>query len=675
MGSNKRDDLYGNLERLRRKDADLAERVRGASSENYEITVARNGAASVVFGGIQLASAYDPQKEGEAVAAEVTSTDPDIIVAVGFGLGYHLEAIRDRCPARVIVYEPSAERMRAALTARPGLTFLTDERIAIASTPERLFGLVEGRYAPGLKMQVHFHAPTQRLAPEVIAEAVEQVSRAKDYIDITVGTRITDLRSWGRITMQNAGSIMQNPSFRELFDRFRDVPTVIVSAGPSLDKQLPLLAKYRDRLLIISIGQALGSLRSAGIEPDLVHILESKNVAHQLSRVGSAEDVNLVVTSDVDPSLFEVPVRSRFVTTAVADRVGRWIARGLGREGWTFGGSTVAHGSVALAAALGANPIMLVGQDLAYTDGRHYATSSAYDAVTVSIGDDGFSSVDSSSRARMLGSANESRPTRTRVVWVDGWGEEKVPTSPAYAGFIDGYRALAQACLMGGSEILNCTEGGARIHGLEHVRFAEALDRHAGEVVDCRGIIIRCFDEWVPPSATKFVNAVGKTDRLLQRLDNTADAGLKCCERVAREFARARSPQRQIDLLRRVGRLEKQLRGQLLTIPWIDAVVQPEIAASMADVRRSKNAQTTPERAIEEARFLFRATKSGAYRAGKLLGHCAAAVSSALPAGSDPAHRRELDRIVDRHTRNLQSLDAHAKVSAGPSGAQQGPAG
>lgn len=76
-------------------------------------------------------------------------------------------------------------------------------------------------------------------------------------------------------------------------------------------------------------------------------------------------------------------------------------AETAGRKGWTFGGSTVAHGAVSLAAALGASPIVLIGQDLAYTDGRHYAKGSAYDQVTIKIGEDGFSTVDSSSRIEM----------------------------------------------------------------------------------------------------------------------------------------------------------------------------------------------------------------------------------------------------------------------------------
>ncbi|MCP5041152.1 MAG: DUF115 domain-containing protein [bacterium] len=627
MGANARANLGKNLARLRRKDPELAQRVEAASDESFEIIQGRRGTTTVVCNGIQLASAYDPQREGIRIAREVTAEQPDLIVTVGFGLGHHIEAIREQSQARVIVYESSAERMRAALCARKSLTLLGDKYVDVASTPSRLFHLLESRYLPGLKIQICIHPPTLKLAPEDTREAVNQVSRAKDYVDTSIGTRVRELKTWGGVTMQNAGLIMQNPSVRELFGKFSGVPAVVVSAGPSLDKQLPLLAAFRDRVLVISIGQALGALRTAGIEPDLVHILESQNVTHQLTRVGSSENVNLVVNNDVAPSLFEAPVRSRFVATPGADKVGRWIAGVLDREGWVFGGSTVAHGAVSLGCALGANPVMLIGQDLAYTDGRHYATGSAYDDVKITFGEDGYSEIDSRGRAQRLGAGTDYAPRRVRVVWVDGWDGEKVPTSPAYAGFIDGYRALGTACLTRGCEVVNCTEGGAMIDGLRHLRFSEALEDHATERIDATGIIERSQDDWTAPAPEIFVSGIARVRRVLRKLSSTADKGVARCSSIARELPRTHSAQRQIDLLRGLGRLEKELRNALVLVPWIDAVVQPEIAASQAEVRRGDNLEATPEQAVKEARFLFEATQAGVKRAKRLLTFCAESVA------------------------------------------------
>ncbi len=640
-----RRNLAKNLPRLRRKDAELARRVEEAGDRGFELVTGRSGATTVAIDGIQLASAYDPKREARRVVDEVLAESPDLIVLIGFGLGYHVEAIRERTAAPIIVYEPCAVRMRAALCAREGFTLFGDKQIDVASSPEWLFHRMEARYLPGLRVQIHVHPPLLKLAPEMVREAVAQISRGKDYVDTSVGTRVRDLQTWVAVTMQNAGLIMQNPSIKELFGRFQGVPAVVVSAGPSLDKQLETLVRFRDRVLVISIGQALGALRNAGIEPDLVHILESQNVAHQLSRVGSSDNVNLVVTNDVAPNLFELPVRSRFVATPGADKVGRWIAGALDREGWVFGGSTVAHGAVSLACALGASPIMLIGQDLAYTDGRHYARGSAYDDVKISFDEEGFSEIDSRGRAERLGVEETYVPRKLRVVWVDGWHGEKVPTSPAYAGFIDGYRALGVACALHGSEVVNCTEGGARIEGLSHLAFAEALEQHTREPVEASRIITEAYDAYEVPDAPVFADDIGKARHVLRKLDRRAAKGIDRCRSAERELPRSHAPQRKIDLLRRLGKIEKELRNELLEMPWIDSVVQPEVNASAAEVRRDGNLEATPEQAVKEARFLFEATQKGVARATRLLTFCAESVAGKRDFSQD--HEPEVQAKLD----------------------------
>jgi hypothetical protein len=100
-----------------------------------------------------------------------------------------------------------------------------------------------------------------------------------------------------------------------------------------------------------------------------------------------------------------------------------------------------------------------------------------------------------------------------------------------------------------------------------------------------------------------------------------------------------------------VGRLEKELRALLVSVPWIDAVVQPEISASMADVRRGENLHATPEQAVKEARFLFEATKSGVDRVRELLGYCSDSVAKVIEASAsasgEPAKKRGFDRNIE----------------------------
>lgn len=320
----------------------------------------------------------------------MASEPADLTVAVGLALGHHIEAYRSltRCP--LIIFEPSLARLKAALSIRP-LPFLGEPDVVLVTDLAKIPGVMASYYRTGLSLRVCLHPSAMRLEPDAVRELLDQIKRSKSSADVGTKTRVAALAAWSWQTVSNARRIADAALFSELDGIARGVPAVVVAAGPSLDKQLPLLREYRDRVIVICIGQALGSLRRAGIEPDLVHVIESKPVLHQLEGAGSTENLNLVLSPDSHPELFEAPVRSLFVATPLLHAVARWVATQLGSRSFVMGGATVAQGSIGLAVALGANPVMLIGQDLAFTDGRAYAKGSAYESVRLDFiqGEDG----------------------------------------------------------------------------------------------------------------------------------------------------------------------------------------------------------------------------------------------------------------------------------------------
>src|SRR5437764_344282 len=71
-------------------------------------------------------------------------------------------------------------------------------------------------------------------------------------------------------TLTNLPVIAREANAGALFDGFSDVPAIIVSAGPSLDRNIPKLRKFHDRGLMIAVDTALRPLLGAGIYPQLV---------------------------------------------------------------------------------------------------------------------------------------------------------------------------------------------------------------------------------------------------------------------------------------------------------------------------------------------------------------------------------------------------------------------
>ncbi|MDJ0865271.1 MAG: DUF115 domain-containing protein [Myxococcota bacterium] len=591
-----------NLARLRRRHARLAEAVAAADASAIEVVHGPTGAITLADRDVRLASAYDPRGEGERLAASVPEP-ADLLVAVGLSLGHHVEAFLARGRKPVIVYEPSVERLRAVLELRE-LDWIQRPEVHWADAPDQLGDLYGSLYSPGLAGRLLVHPVVLRLDPDAAREVAVRVARVKSAVEIAAQTRVQMTAAWSALTAHNAPSLLRTPSASRLFGAFDGVPAVVAAAGPSLDKQLPLLAREQDRLLIVAIGQALPALRRAGIRPDLVHVVESKDVSHQLE---DGADTSLVVPPSVHPRLFEVPVAARFVSYPAPNALGRWIAGALGDEQWLPGGATVAQSAVHLAVALGANPILLIGQDLAFTGGRVYASGSAYDMVSFEEVEPGryvFRGLEE--KKALLGIEPPPEPAPPGdLVWVEGWDGDRVPTSKLYASFAEYYRAIGAWLAQHGLRLVNCTEGGARLPGLDHQPFEATLRTLPARRVAKTRTIRAAFEQGPPRGASRVAARVAGARRSLLRLERAAREGLRRAELASDELHRARGAVRRRDLLRGVARAERRVHRELAGVPWLDVVAQAELYEGEVAALRERD-ESDPLRAVGMARRLFR---------------------------------------------------------------------
>lgn len=630
-----------NLARIRRRHPASALAVESGADPAVQVVQGPKGQATVSVAGKLLASAYDPRAEGERLAGKLLSERTDVLVAVGFGLGHHLEAFRERNACPILVYEPSPARLRAALATRP-MTLLERDDVWVTTDLTALGGMLARYYVPGLCVRVAPHPAVLELDADAVAEAVAQVRQTKNALDITAATRVQKAAGWTALTVENVPHWLRQPSVLALQNAFRGMPAVVCAAGPSLDRQLPLLRAYQDRVLVVAIGQVVGALRGAGIRPHLVHLVESQDVRHHLldERGGGTEDLDLFVLPNVFPGLFELPVRTRFHVPIEADRMATWLGGLAGDGRGIHSGGTVAQTAVFLARTLGADPVLLIGQDLAYTDNRAYARNSVYDGV--GFEDEGggqyrLTRIDR--KVRHFRRVNRpGRSKRRDLVWVPGWHGRRVPTSPAYASFRETYRDIAASVKRGGGRLVNCTEGGALIPGVAHQAFADMLERHAAsEPVAVSEVIREAYAAHVPPERTSFERGIEKLSRALDALARDADAGRSAAEQALVGLARPASQQRQIDLLRGIARYERRVQRGLGAVPWLDPLVQRSLHQAAAEARRAGNDAPTPEAAAAESRVLFETTRSGIERARELLGRLRERLDACFPDPEAPS--------------------------------------
>lgn len=611
-------------ENLRALDARcpwLTEPLKAASTEGIERVEGPRGAVVLSESGILLASSYDPEREALKLAEQMSAESADMMVAVGFGLGLHFEPYCESGAKTLVIFEPSIERLRAALELTSIKRCLERfSEVYIAQDEQHLATLIEAHYIPGLCVRVVPHASLLRIDEAGVQRAVERVRRVKEAIDTRIGTSVNQMNAWTQIVANNGRRIAENPSFALLENAFEGKTFVVAAAGPSLDRQLELLEERRDEVVVIAIGQTLKALSAAGIRPHLVHILESRNVAHQLTDAGDSHNQNLVLYPDCHPDIFDVPTKSRFVATPMLSPMGNWIAQVRGDERFVISGGTVAQGAVGLAEYMGASRILLIGQDLAFTDGRTYAKGSAYDFIGFETSEDGkFSFTNQKEKLALLGDKEMSqvrdRSVSAEVIWVDGWNEgERVQTYRAYASFIEQYREIGAYLGAKQIELINCTEGGAYLPGLRHGTFREVLDEGSRERFDPDQRIQLAAETAKRLQLRDFESALVKARRSLDAIGKLAERGGRSATSLKRKLGSNGTDGQELGGLRKLARAERKVRNGLRRIPWIDTLVQPEIYANLATTRRGDRQDPSLEETVEETAFLFEATRRGIKR-------------------------------------------------------------
>lgn len=164
-----------------------------------------------------------------------------------------------------------------------------------------------------------------------------------------------------------------------LFNCFSQVPAIICGAGPSLNKNLHLLSKLKDRALLFAGGSALNALIPKEIIPHFGVAIDPN--IYQYSRVAVTQPYTI-------PFFYRSRLFHEALTAITGPRLylngeggyatPNWFEQQLDIEGEELdGGHNVVNFSLQIARALGCNPIILIGTDLAFTNEEYYANGIA----------------------------------------------------------------------------------------------------------------------------------------------------------------------------------------------------------------------------------------------------------------------------------------------------------
>ncbi|EHR1769913.1 motility associated factor glycosyltransferase family protein, partial [Campylobacter coli] len=255
----------------------------------------------------------------------------------------------------------------------------------------------------------------------------------------------------------NLPQMITHSSYKELLSKRKGVSdtAIIVSTGPSLTKQLPLLKKYASKATIFCADSSYPILAKHGIKPDYVCMLERTEITAEFFNHDFGEfdkDIVFVCAGVVHPKAIEYLKDRNLVITQKVLAFPYYI--NLKDFSYAAVGFSVAHTLSYLATYLSHKNIIFIGQDLAYAENGNshpddYQNSANYESqmyehiLTTAYGGNG--------------------KVETHSIWLlfKNWFEnEMIPNT----------RKM-------GITTYNCTEGGARIEGTIEKPFLWACEK------------------------------------------------------------------------------------------------------------------------------------------------------------------------------------------------------
>ncbi|HEF1969274.1 TPA: motility associated factor glycosyltransferase family protein, partial [Campylobacter jejuni] len=254
----------------------------------------------------------------------------------------------------------------------------------------------------------------------------------------------------------NLPSMITHPSYKELLSKRKGISdtAIIVSTGPSLIKQLPLLKKYANKATIFCADSSYPILAKHGIKPDYVCMLERTEITAEFFNHDFGEfdkDIVFVCAGVVHPKAIEYLKGRNLVITQKVLAFPYYI--NLKDFSYAAVGFSVAHTLSYLATYLSHKNIIFIGQDLAYAKNGNshpddYQNSASYESQMYE---------------HILTKAyGEKEEVKTHSIWLlfKNWFEnEMIPNT----------RKM-------GITTYNCTEGGARIEGTIEKPFLWACE-------------------------------------------------------------------------------------------------------------------------------------------------------------------------------------------------------
>lgn len=415
---------------------------------------------------IRLNSKYDPVQEAQRWAAQYQAKNLDTVVTMfGLGNGMFLRELMNNLKQYqyIIVYEPSYEIFSHAVENYFLEDIFLNEKVLLT-----VRGINDYEYPYFLSrivtwMNIYSQLNCQHPAYEkLFPDAFQYYQNAIQDNNFTCIVSKNTMDKIGKNLVENSVSniihIKDSITFWDLTEMLpKDIPVIIVSAGPSLNRNVEVLKQAKGKSIIMAVDKAYITLLRHDIEPDFVVTLDA---VKPLSSCGNKAGFTTPLLCLLEGSQQILKNHAGRKVIYDCSEFMRRIYEELGKKMIEVSsGGSVSTSAFALCALARFRRIVLVGSNLAYDGGASHARAeySAHEK------DDAFE------------------------LYVDDIEGNKIRTRYDWYTFLRWYEAAILQ--MEEYDVINATEVGANIQGARNMTLQEVVDQYCTTEINCLELV------------------------------------------------------------------------------------------------------------------------------------------------------------------------------------------
>ena len=254
---------------------------------------------------------------------------------------------------------------------------------------------------------------------------------------------------------ENFRDILAQYSLKNYLDAFheenntKDIPAIIISAGPSLDKNIDQIKKAEGKAFIIVVDSAVKPVLKHKIVPNIVVTIDAnKNI--DVFKTEGIEKIPMLMDTSSNAEIKSIHKGIHIYMYREEAYMHEICKKYHKTEISLATGGSVANDAFALACKLGFRKIILVGQDLAFPGNRGHATDSMNEPIIPGKTPGVFMEVEDIYGKPVLTRGDMNRYRR--------WFEQMIACTPQVS-------------------VIDATEGGAKIMGTEIMTLEDAIKR------------------------------------------------------------------------------------------------------------------------------------------------------------------------------------------------------